>query len=49
MDYTNLKEKDIKSKLLTLKSGSHYFSGYNKFEIVALIFETLKFLDINNK
>lgn len=47
--YTNLKENNIKSKLLTLKSGSHYFSGYNKFEIVALIFETLKFLDINNK
>ena len=47
--YMNLQENNIKSKLLTLKSGSHFFSGYNKFEIVALVFETLKFLDVNNK
>ncbi len=47
--YNKLKENKVKSKLLTLKSGSHYFSGFNKFEITALVFEVLKFLDINKK
>lgn len=47
--YYALKSKEVKTKLLTLESGSHYFNGYNKFEIMALVFETLKFLDINNK
>ncbi|MCF0149118.1 MAG: alpha/beta hydrolase [Clostridium sp.] len=47
--YNKLKDYNIKTKLLTLKSGSHYFTGYNKFELTALCFEVLKFLDINNK
>lgn len=45
--YTALKEKDNKTKLLSLNNGSHYFSGYSSFEVVSLILETLKFLDIN--
>ena len=44
-----LNESKVKSKLLTLKSGSHYLTGYSTFEITALIFEVLKFLDINTK
>ena len=47
--YTNLKNNKVKSKLLTLESGSHYFYGYTNYELVALIFETLKFLDNTNK
>lgn len=47
--YTDLKDNGVNSKLLTLESGSHYFSGYSKVEIVALVFEVLKFLDINNR
>lgn len=47
--YNKLKDNNIKTKLLTLKSGSHYFTGFNKFELTALCFEVLKFLDINNK
>ncbi|MDV4151769.1 alpha/beta hydrolase [Clostridium sp. AL.422] len=47
--YINLKDNGVKSKLLTLESGSHYFNGYSEPEIAALIFEVLKFLDINNK
>lgn len=47
--YNNLKDNGVNTKLLTLKSGSHYFNGYSKVEITALIFELLKFLDLNNK
>lgn len=47
--YNNLKNKGVESKLLTLESGSHYFEGYKKNEIIALIFELLKYLDINSK
>ena len=45
--YNALKEKNNNTKLLSLKNGSHYFSGYSTFEVLALILETLKFLDIN--
>lgn len=45
--YTALKDKNNNAKLLALKNGSHYFNGYSTFEIVSLILETLKFLDIN--
>ena len=45
--YTTLKEKDNKTQLLSLNNGSHYFSGYSAFEVVSLILEILKFLDIN--
>lgn len=47
--YIELINKDVNTKLLTLNSGSHYFSGYSKSEISALVFEVLKFLDLNNK
>lgn len=45
--YTLLKENNNKTKLLSLNTGSHYFSGYSTFEVISLIIETLKFLDIN--
>lgn len=45
--YNTLKENNNKVKLLALKNGSHYFSGYSSFEVLALVLETLKFLDIN--
>ena len=47
--YIELINKDVNTKLLTLNSGSHYFNGYSKSEISALVFEVLKFLDLNNK
>ena len=47
--YIELINKDVNTKLLTLNSGSHYFSDYSKSEISALVFEVLKFLDLNNK
>lgn len=47
--YSELIYRGIKTKLLTLNSGSHYFNGYSQSEISALVFEILKFLDLNNK
>jgi acetyl esterase/lipase len=47
--YSELIYRGIKTKLLTLNSGSHYFNGYTQSEISALVFEILKFLDLNNK
>lgn len=47
--YNSLKDTSKNSKLLTLSSGSHFFKGYNENELVALIFEVLKFIDLNIK
>lgn len=47
--YNSLEKRNLNSKLLTLTSGSHFFSGYKKNELVALIFEVLKFIQLNKK
>ena len=45
--YNSLKNK--KSKLLSLSSGSHFFYGFKENELVALVFEVLKFIQLNKK
>lgn len=47
--YDSLENKNVDTKLLTLTSGSHFFNGYDKGELVALIFEVLKFVQLNTK
>lgn len=47
--YDSLENKNLNPKLLTLNSGSHFFNGYNSNEIIALIFEVLKFIEINKE
>lgn len=47
--HNSLEKSNLDSKLLTLTSGSHFFSGYKKDELVALIFEVLKFIQLNKK
>ena len=47
--YISLLKAGSKSKLLSLESGNHTFENFNKEEIVALIYETLKFISNNTK
>ncbi|WP_300385956.1 alpha/beta hydrolase [Clostridium sp.] len=47
--YKSLLKIGGKSKLLSLESGTHTFEDFNKKEILALIYETLKFLSNNTK
>lgn len=45
--YNKLKELKVNSELLSLNSGGHKFYGFDNQEVIALIFETLKFLTKN--
>ena len=47
--YNSLKSNKVHSKFLTLSEGSHFFSGYKKNEIFALVFEILKFIEVNKQ
>lgn len=47
--YQRLKNKNIDTKLLTLKSGSHNFEGYEPKEVFYLIYEIFKFLTYNTR
>lgn len=45
--YNKLKEEDVNTKFLSLKSGGHDFYGFDIKEVTALIFEVFKFLTNN--
>lgn len=47
--YKYLLKVGSKSKLLSLESGNHTFEDFDKEEILALIYETLKFISNNTK
>lgn len=47
--YKYLLKVGSKSKLLSLESGNHIFENFDKEEILALIYETLKFISNNTK
>ena len=47
--YNALVQIGAKSKFLSLESGSHTFEDFDNKEIIALIYETLKFISNNTK
>ena len=47
--HNSLLKVGAKSKFLSLESGTHTFEDFSKEEILALIYETLKFLSNNTK